>query len=147
KLGFPDDGYERIRAGLAFALSKATESGHVFLPAPALIEKAAELLQLEPDTVVYTLDNMAATDLVKRDEHGNCYLPWLYHAEVGVARRAGFLRLGLKPLANAAINAAIAEAEEAASAGKAAAFRFSDDQRRGIGQAVNEGLFVLTGGP
>lgn len=147
KLGFPEDGYERIRAGLAFALSKAMENGHVFLPAPVLIEKAAELLRLEPDTVVYTLDNMAATDLVKRDEHGHCYLPWLYHAEVGVARRAGLLRLGLKPLAGGVITAAIAEAEEAASAGKAAAFRFSDDQRRGIGQAVNEGLFLLTGGP
>lgn len=148
KMGFPEDGYERIRAGLAFALSKATESGHVFLPANALIEKAAELLQLEPDAVIYTLDNMTATDVVKRDEHGNCYLPWLFHAEAGVAKRAGFLRLGLKPLPAAAVEAAIAEAEAAASAGKSGApFRFSDDQRRGIAQAANEGLFLLTGGP
>jgi exodeoxyribonuclease V alpha subunit len=148
KLGFPEDGYERIRAGLAFALTKATENGHVFLPAPVLIEKAAELLQLELDTVVYSLDNMAATDLVKRDEHGNCYLPWLFHAEAGVAKRAGFLRLGLKPLPTAVIASAIGEAEAAASAGKGGIeFRFSEDQRRGIGQAVNEGLFLLTGGP
>jgi len=148
KLGFPDDGYERIRAGLAYALARATENGHVFLPANTLIEKAAELLQLEPDTVVYTLDNMSATDLVKRDEHGNCYLPWLYHAEVGVAKRASLLRLGLKPLPSATIAAAIGEAEDAASGSKGgAAFAFSDDQRRGIAQAVNEGLFLLTGGP
>ena len=143
KLGFPEDGYERIRAGLAYALARAAEAGHVFLPAPTLIEKAAELLQLELEFIQYTLDNMAATDSIRRDEHGNCYLPWLYHAEMGVARRAGLLRLGLKPLPAAAVEAAVAAAEKHAGAG----FRFSDDQRRGIAQAVNEGLFLLTGGP
>ncbi len=56
--------------------------------------------------------------------------------------------LGLKPLPGASIASAIAEAEDAASGSKGgAAFRFSEDQRRGIGQAANEGLFLLTGGP
>lgn len=143
KLGFPEDGYERIRAGLAFALARGAEAGNVFLPAPVLVEKAAELLQLEPETVVYTLDNLADTGAVKRDELGNCHLPWLYHAERGVARRAALLRFGLRPVPEATVESAIAEAER--NAGRD--FRFSEDQRRGIAQAVNEGLFLLTGGP
>ncbi len=143
KLGFPDDGYERIRAGLAFALTRAAESGHVFLPTGVLVEKAAELLQLELDVIVYTLDNMAAIDSVKRDEHGNYYLPWLYHAETGVARRAAMLRLGLKALPAATVESAIVAAEKHAGAG----FHFSPEQRRGIAQAAGEGLFLLTGGP
>jgi exodeoxyribonuclease V alpha subunit len=112
-----------------------------------LVEKAAELLRLELDVIVYTLDNMAAIDSVKRDEHGNYYLPWLYHAETGVARRAGLLRLGLKPLPAAAVESAIAAAEQQTGKHAGAGFHFSEDQRRGIGQAVNEGLFLLTGGP
>jgi exodeoxyribonuclease V alpha subunit len=147
KLGFPDDGYERIRAGLAYALARAAESGHVFLPAGTLVEKAAELLHLELDAIVYTLDNMAAIDSIKRDEHGNCYLPWLYHAETGLAKRAGLLRLGLKPLSAAAVESAVAAAEQHIAKNAGAGFRFSDDQRHGIAQAVNEGLFLLTGGP
>jgi exodeoxyribonuclease V alpha subunit len=51
-------------------------------------------------------------------------------------------------LPEAAIHAAIAEAERAAAKnGSSGEFHFSEDQRRGIGQAVNQGLFLLTGGP
>jgi exodeoxyribonuclease V alpha subunit len=143
KLGFPEDSYERIRAGLAYALARGSESGHVFMPAGALIQKAAELLRLELDEIQYTLDNMAETEIVKRDELGNCYLPYLFHSETGIAKRAGLLRLGLKPLREEKVAAAIADAER--NAGRD--FRFSEDQRRGIERAVNEGLFLLTGGP
>ncbi len=146
KLGFPEDGYERIRAGLAHALSRAAEAGHMFLPARELVEKASELLRLEPDAVIYTLDNMAASNgpaEIVRDARGDCYLPWLYRAEEGVARRAALLRLGLRPVPPGKIAAAIAAAER--EAGKD--FRFSEEQRAGIATAVNEGLFLLTGGP
>lgn len=143
KLGFPEDGYERIRAGLTYALARATDAGHVYLPPRALLEKAAELLRLETDEILYTLDNMDSTGTVKRDEHGNCYLPWLFHAEAGIARRAGLLRIGLRALSPARVESAIDAAEKRAGNG----FRFSEDQRRGIERAVNEGLFLLTGGP
>src|SRR5690606_11102327 len=144
--GFPEDGYERIRAGLAHALSRAAEAGHMFLPARELVEKASELLRLEPDAVIYTLDNMAASNgpaEIVRDARGDCYLPWLYRAEEGVARRAALLRLGLRPVPPGKIAAAIAAAER--EAGKD--FRFSEEQRAGIAAAVDEGPFLLTGGP
>jgi exodeoxyribonuclease V alpha subunit len=143
KLGFPEDSYERIRAGLAYALARGSEAGHVFMTREAMIEEAAKLLRLELDEILYTLDNMAETETVKRDEFGNCYLPYLFHSESGIAKRAGLLRLGLKPLNKEKVAAAIADAEK--QAGKD--FRFSEDQRLGIGKAVNEGLFLLTGGP
>jgi exodeoxyribonuclease V alpha subunit len=143
KLGFPDDGYERIRAGLAFALARAAESGHVYLPSRELVANAAELLRLEPDAVIYTLDNMAETDGVVRDARGDCHLPWLHRAEEGVARRASLLRLGMRPVPPEKVSAAVSAAERAAGRD----FRFSDEQRAGIAAAVNEGLFLLTGGP
>jgi exodeoxyribonuclease V alpha subunit len=48
KLGFPSDCYERIGAGLAYALQRSSEEGHVFLPPENLISRAQELLQCAP---------------------------------------------------------------------------------------------------
>jgi len=143
KLGFPADCVERIHAGLAYALSRSSEEGHVFLNPDALLARALELLQCEPEKLVYTLDHLASTEVMKKDEEGNYYLPYLFHSEAGIAKRAGMLRLGLKPLPGSLVNAAIAEAEDHAGKG----FRFSEEQRRGIENAVNQGLFILTGGP
>jgi exodeoxyribonuclease V alpha subunit len=80
---------------------------------------------------------------VKRDEGNRCYLPWLYHCETGIAKRAALLRLALKPLPKDRVKAAIDEAEIEAGKG----FAYSAEQREGIAQGVNQGLFILTGGP
>ncbi len=143
KLGFSTDCFERVRAGLAFALSRAAESGHVFLTRDALIAKAGELLQCEAETIVFTLDHLAANDEMKRDASDNFYPPYLFYSESGIARRARLLRLGLKPLPRDLIAAAVREAETHAGNG----FAFSAEQIQGIERAVNEGLFLLTGGP
>ncbi len=143
KLGFSAECYERIHAGLAYALSRSSDEGHVFLGREALLQKAQELLQCEPEKLVYTLDNLAVTEEMKKDEHGNYYLPYLYHSELGIAKRAGLLRLGLKPLPKTLVEDAIVEAETHAGSG----FHFSEEQREGIRKAVNQGLFLLTGGP
>jgi len=143
KLGFPADCVERIHAGLAYALSRSSEEGHVFLSPEALQARALELLKCEPEKLVYTLDHLASTEVMKKDEGGNYYLPYLYHSELGIAKRAGMLRLGLKPLPRTLVEGAIQEAESHAGKG----FRFSEEQRQGIEKAVNQGLSLLTGGP
>src|SRR4029450_7598739 len=39
-LGIPHDSPQRVKAGLQFALSKATEDGHCYLPEPELVTTA-----------------------------------------------------------------------------------------------------------
>jgi exodeoxyribonuclease V alpha subunit len=46
-LGIPHDSPARVKAGLQFALSEASEAGHCYLPAGELVAKAAELLGVE----------------------------------------------------------------------------------------------------
>lgn len=48
-LGIPPDSPGRVAAGVAYALNQASDEGHVFLPAPELIEQAAALLAVPPD--------------------------------------------------------------------------------------------------
>jgi exodeoxyribonuclease V alpha subunit len=46
-LGIPHDSPQRVKAGLQFALSQATEDGHCYLPETELVTKATELLEVE----------------------------------------------------------------------------------------------------
>lgn len=151
RLGFERDSYERIRAGLAYALGRSSDEGHVFLPRQHLLDRAAALLQSDTEKTVFTLDNLAADDQVKREasEDGDrFYLPWLWHAERGIARRIAELSINPVPIRKALAEDAIRAAESAFGQGLAArGFAYSEEQRNGIREAVKKGIFLLTGGP
>ena len=96
KLGFGKESYVRLRSGLMYTLSELSNEGHVFAEKQQLIEKASELLEASPETVVMTMDEMLKQEelileknIVRIDENGNqilpIYLPPFYFAEVGVA--------------------------------------------------------------
>jgi exodeoxyribonuclease V alpha subunit len=44
QVGLATDGPERIKAGLAYALSEATDDGHCYLPEHLLVAEAAKIL-------------------------------------------------------------------------------------------------------
>jgi hypothetical protein len=46
-MGIPHDSPQRVKAGLQFALSEASEEGHCYLPEGELIAKAVELLGVD----------------------------------------------------------------------------------------------------
>jgi exodeoxyribonuclease V alpha subunit len=73
-LGMAADSDARVRAGLAHALSEATENGHCFLPGPELLEKAATLLGLENTELLERNAAAMATEgelvAVAKDEGG-----------------------------------------------------------------------------
>jgi exodeoxyribonuclease V alpha subunit len=48
-LGIPPDSPARIAAGVLYALNGAGDAGHVYLPAPQLIDDASKLLQVTPE--------------------------------------------------------------------------------------------------
>lgn len=96
KLGFGKESYVRLRSGLMYTLSELSNEGHVFAEKQQLIEKASELLEASPETVVMTMDEMLKKEelileknIVRTDENGKqilpIYLPPFYFAEVGVA--------------------------------------------------------------
>ena len=47
RLGIPHDSPQRVKAGLQFALSQATEDGHCYLPDGELVEQATGLLGVD----------------------------------------------------------------------------------------------------
>lgn len=143
KLGFEIDSYARIKAGLAYALGKSAEAGHVFQGRDDLLMKSQSLLQCTPEKIVFTLDGMTDSDQVRHDGENRYYLPYLFHSERGIAKRAALLHFTPTRIPKSIIAEAIQVAE--AACGKD--FAYSEQQRDGIRKAAGCGLFLLTGGP
>src|SRR5436309_885736 len=58
-LGIPHDSPQRVKAGLQFALSEASEEGHCYLPEAELIPKAVELLGVDVVLAERCLEELA----------------------------------------------------------------------------------------
>src|SRR5260221_5287831 len=99
-LGIPHDSPERLKAGLQFTLSTATEEGHCYLPEADLIARAAEILGVDAALVQPCLDALVREEGVIREllvpESASpdteptplpaVYLVPFYRAEVALAR-------------------------------------------------------------
>ena len=90
KLGFDAESYKRIKAGLTFALQEAASNGHTYLPRAELETVSAELLNVDPGKITFTLDNCNSQGIFICED--DCvYLPYLYHAEKEVAQRLSMM--------------------------------------------------------
>ncbi len=96
--GIPHDSPQRVRAGLQFALSAASEEGHCYLPEGELVERAARLLEVGPELVARCLEELVASEGAVRETFqgpdGEVRAVWLvafHRAEVSLA--AGLRRL------------------------------------------------------
>ncbi|MDT0306329.1 ATP-dependent RecD-like DNA helicase [Streptomyces sp. DSM 44917] len=67
-VGIPQDSPERVKAGLRYALSQATDQGHCYLPEERLIADAVKLLQVDTGLVIDCLAELAAQEEGPRDE-------------------------------------------------------------------------------
>ncbi|WP_428962335.1 SF1B family DNA helicase RecD2 [Micromonospora fluostatini] len=66
-VGIPHDSPERVKAGLAYTLSEATDDGHCYLPVPQLVADAVKILDVPGDLVTTCLDALAAEEGVVRE--------------------------------------------------------------------------------
>ncbi len=64
-MGLAPDAPQRVAAGIAYALSQATDEGHVFLPTAELVNQARELLNVTPEQVGLGLVRLADDEQVK----------------------------------------------------------------------------------
>jgi exodeoxyribonuclease V alpha subunit len=101
-LGIPPDSPERIKAGLQYTLSEASDNGHCYLPQETLITEAATILAVDAALIEPALDTLVADDGVVRETlapDGTAdatsiqaiYLVPFHRAEVSLAN--GLLRL------------------------------------------------------
>lgn len=129
-MGIGRDSPLRIQAGVYHALESSSEEGHVYLPSGELAARAAEALAIDVARTQAAIGELAREGGVIVDGEA-VYLPWLYRAEVELARRIGQLLEAERPRPPPLVGGA----------------QLSDGQRRAIEDCGRAGVVVITGGP
>ena len=143
-LGIGKDDDSRIAAGIGYALQQIAMDGHCCIPESPLADKAAKLLGVARGEVLDVMHTeLAAGHLLVEDVRPEplIYPPYLYQAEQQVAARLREIQQEAEPL--------MVEGPErkvdrwADKAGIA----LSAGQREALVAVLQNGVFVLTGGP
>lgn len=83
-VGIPHDSPERVKAGLQYTLSQATDNGHCFLPANELMADAAKILEVPGTLIPSCLDELVEEEGVVREDDA-IYLVPFHRAEQSLA--------------------------------------------------------------
>lgn len=138
-LGISGDHPERAQAGVMHELGELANQGHVVVPRPLIVERAAAMLEIDQSHVSAALEALWAAERVVV-ENGGVYLTWLHAAEVSVAE--GLKRLLVSPGAElGGLEAALSAFEQASK------IELAPGQRAAVEAAARHKVVVITGGP
>ena len=146
-LGIPAGSEDRVRAAVRYILwDAAASSGHVFLPEEELCAASAALLNVPRDLCSRALRGMLVSGGLYSESDPvtgvrRVYLPYYSRAEREVALMIRRLMDSVGPGRYAGASRAISSFE------KSRGVRFSPTQRKAIAGALENGVFVITGGP
>jgi exodeoxyribonuclease V alpha subunit len=150
--GIPHDSPQRVRAGLLFALSEASEDGHCYLPEEELVERAAKLLEVDLSLAERCLEELAAEEGVVRESlqgpDGEVRAVWLvpfYRAEQSLA--GGLRRLLEAPTDRLASFRGVDWEVALRWLQRLTGATLAPEQEAAVRLALTQRVSVLTGGP
>ncbi len=159
RLGIPHDSPERVKAGLQFALSQASDDGHCYLPEADLLARATELLGVDAELARRCFEELVAEEGVvaeplpaaagaQDDLQGTGRAVWLvpfHRAEAALA--GGLLRLLHAPVDRLAEFQAVDWPLALDWLGRAMGVTLAPEQAAAVRLALTGQVAVLTGGP
>ena len=158
RLGIPHDSPQRVKAGLQFALSQASEDGHCYLPETELVTKATGLLGVDAELASRCLEELVAEEGVVAEPlpadvspdaaAGTGRAVWLvpfHRAEVALA--GGLLRLLRAPSDRLPWSQAVDWTVALDWLGRTMGVTLAPEQAAAVRLALTERVAVLTGGP
>src|SRR6266545_2706236 len=155
QLGIPHDSPERVKAGLQFALSQASDDGHCYLPQAELVERATGLLGVEAGLAGRCLEELVAVEGVvaeplpagsAADPQGrSVWLVPFHRAEAALA--AGLLRLLRAPTDRLATFQGVDWTVALDWLHQTTGVTLAPKQEAAVRLALTERVAVLTGGP
>lgn len=142
-MGISSDNEMRLAAGIEYVLRKNLMNGHTCLPQKKLVPVAANLLEIDESRIEFVCDKMIENFILRTktvDNNDYLMLPEYFNAEEYIAARLY--------AANKYINTSneIDDAEIACVEAKLG-ISFEQLQKQSIIKALNNGVFILTGGP
>ena len=154
----PHDSPQRVKAGLQFALSEASDDGHCYLPEAELVAKATGLLGVDGELARRCLEELVAEEGVVAEPlpadasldaaAGTGRAIWLvpfHRAEVALA--GGLLRLLQAPFDRLGGFQAVDWTVALDWLGRTMGVTLAPEQAAAVRLALTERVAVLTGGP
>jgi exodeoxyribonuclease V alpha subunit len=158
RLGIPHDSPQRVKAGLQFALSEASEDGHCYLPEAELVTNATGLLGVDTALAGRCLEELVAEEGVIAEPLPAAVSPdaaastgraiWLvpfHRAELALA--GGLLRLLDAPADRLAGFRAVDWTAALEWLRRTVGVTLAPEQEAAVRLALTERVAVLTGGP
>ena len=144
KLGIEKTAMIRLRAGISYALTEATDEGHCGLPTDKLIPLAEELLEAPKELILTALELELSEGNVIADKVGETactFLAGLYRAEQSIGDRLIRIVNGRLPWAWIDPDKAVPWVEARSG------LQLAESQRDAIRLALSAKALVITGGP
>ncbi|MBR5218415.1 MAG: ATP-dependent RecD-like DNA helicase [Clostridia bacterium] len=134
----------RIAGGIKYILTAYAQNGNTCMEKEYLVNTSADFLQVDITAIENTLLSMILRAQIISDVHGSTdviFLPYLYNAELGVARRLYNLQREEHITLKNNFDHYIEKAEEQSG------ITLSDTQRAACLCAAQNGSVIITGGP
>jgi len=141
-LGIPNDSAHRVQAGVLYRLGELTSAGHTGYPHEALVEEAAQMLDVDQALAAREILNLSQQLEVAIEPQENLvYLASLHHCEKNLADLILRLVSGPCALPPILLDKAIEWVTEKSG------FEMTPAQCEAVKKALTEKLMVITGGP
>ena len=161
---------ERMAGGIIYCLQLAMSEGHTYLPEPVLFEKTAELLQIKTDELPVALDNLhvARKVIIRKDraeyekgsdksgktdaepsnneEFRKVFLSYNFFAEFNAAKRLRELNDSVDFRKMKSVSKEELDNQIRVISAQHG-FTLDEMQRKAVQLSIQNGIFILTGGP
>ncbi len=138
----PDDDY-RVKAALYYVLTQAIGNGHVYLPEEEVYHQAEEIIRVPRESMERQLTQLALErSVIFKEEEGVrlVYIASYYYLELDTARMLCDL--------NCRYDVPMRVVEQRVTGlEKSLKIELDELQRKAVMEAVQNGIFILTGGP
>lgn len=149
KMGMPSDSTERMEGGILYGLQLASAEGHTYLPKDELLNRTAEILEVDQGELEMPLSNLLFDKKIvvkSSGEETKVFLSYFYFAELTCARELKRIQdaYGAADSTDEAMGVIQKQVETVVCEQK---LELDALQREAVYMAIRNGVFILTGGP
>lgn len=144
--GIKENSRERVQAGVQYSLVLAMEEGHTYLPREILVDKAYEVLNVAKEQIEEEIVELCAMGKLTHKKPNKVFLKGVYYEEEYCARKLADLKNAFVEVEETEEERLLFESDLAAVEDKYA-FELDEYQKKAIDLGINNGIFLLTGGP
>jgi len=153
KMGFSPANRNRIRALVQYVIQNASQNGHIYLPKDVLLRETLRYAEVDEVQIELAIEELVSDRevIVKSYEKDGVtverlYSSMMYYMELNISRMLLDIdgSFGIMP---EVIEKKVKKIEGKMIRESEGNFSLGDEQRQAVIEAVNRGIFILTGGP